>query len=392
LAQTILYVVNEGRFFLSHRLPLARAAQAAGYRVAVAVPPSADDQAIREAGFELHGLALDRRSLNPVKALDTLLALRRLYRRLQPDLVHHITIKPVILGSLAARLARVPAVVNAVPGLGYVFVRKGALGAALRVAVRLAYRLALRAPRTRVIFQNPDDRGAFLRWGLVRAADVRLIRGSGVDTEVFRPSPEPPPEAGPPVVLLASRLLWDKGVGEFVAAARCLQADGVEAEFALVGEPDPGNPSSIAREQLEAWVQSGAVQWWGRQDDMPAVYAMSHIVCLPSAYGEGVPKGLIEAAACARPIVTTDIPGCREIVRDGVNGLLVAPRDAEALAAALRRLIEAPALRAELGAKGRELAVGEFSEQEVTGETLLVYDRLLAGPTAPGPRDVKAGQ
>ncbi len=379
LAQTILYVVNEGGFFLSHRLPLAQAARDAGYRVAVAVPASPADSAIREAGFELHGVPLDRRSLNPLKALATLVALRRLYRRLRPDLVHHITIKPVILGSLAARLAGVRAVVNAVPGLGYVFVRKGPAGWLLRTAVRAAYRVALRGRNTVVIFQNPDDRDAFVRWGLVRRADTALIRGSGVDTEVFRPGPEPPPEEGPPVILLASRLLWDKGVGDFVAAARCLQADGIEARLAIAGEPDAGNPSSIAQEQLDAWVQSGAVEWWGRQDDMPAVYALTHIACLPSAYGEGVPKALIEAAACGRPIVTTDIPGCREIVRDGVNGLLVAPRDAEALAAALRRLIEDPALRTELGARGREVVVAEFSEEKVTGETLLVYDRLLAG-------------
>jgi glycosyltransferase involved in cell wall biosynthesis len=374
-AKKILFVVNDAPFFLSHRLPIALAARDAGYEVHVATPDSPLAATIQKHRLAFHEIPLHRSSVRPWKELLTLQSLIALYRNLQPDLVHHVTIKPVLYGGLAARLTKVPAVVHAIPGLGHVFMDKGMTAGLLRFAVKRIYRLALSHPHMKVIFQNPDDQILLERGQLVQLSDAVLIRGSGVDMNIFTPRPEP---EGVPVVILAARMLWAKGIGEFVDAARLLREQKVEARFVLVGESDPGNPSAVPVWQLEQWHDSGVVEWWGACSDMPRVFAEAHVVCLPSYYPEGVPKVLIEAAACGRPIVTTDVPGCREVVRHEENGLLVPTRDPVALAAALRRLIMSPALRDFLGRRGREIAVAEFGLERVIAETLAVYGDLLS--------------
>jgi len=370
----LLLTVNDAGFFLSHRLPIALAAREAGHDVHIATAPGPAVERIVARGLPHHPVPISRSGLNPLGEFRCVAALTRLYRRLRPDIVHHVTIKPVLHGGLAARLARVPATVSAISGLGYVFVDRARRPAPLRRAARAFYRLALRQRNGRVIFQNPDDRDAFVRGGLVQAGHAALIKGSGVDLARFAPAPEPP---GEPMVVLPARMLWDKGVGEFVAAARRLRADGVKARFVLVGDTDPGNPTAIPPARLEAWRAEGAVEWWGHRDDMPAVLAGAHVVCLPS-YREGLPKSLIEAAACARPMVATDVPGCREIARDGENALLVPARDDNALAMALARLIGDPALRRTLGGRGRAIAEAEFAVERVVAQTLALYDALLA--------------
>lgn len=303
-----------------------------------------------------------------------MVALLRLYRSLKPDLVQHYTIKPVLYGGIVARVVRVPAVVHVVGGLGYVFKARGIKASLLRAGIKPFYRLAMGSPRVRVVFQNSDDRDVFLRDKFVDEAATVLIRGSGVDMTEFPPTPEP---SGTPLVLLASRMLWDKGVGEYVEAARRIREGGVVARSVLVGDSDPGNPSAIPIAQLKAWHDSGVVEWWGWREDMPAILTHANVVCLPS-YHEGVPKALIEAAACERAIVATDIPGCRDAVRHGENGLLVPVRDPGALATALRRLIEAPVLRRQMGMRGRAIVEQEFSTEKVAAETLAVYQKLLA--------------
>ena len=368
-----MFTVNDAGFFLSHRLPIAQAAAAAGYEVHVATAPGPAVERVRDQGLAHHAVPLSRRGLNPFAELRTLWSLARLYRRLRPELIHQVTSKPVLLGGLAARLAGAPAVVSAVSGLGYLFITRGWAAAALRGLIKLGYRLALRRPGARVIFQNPDDRRKFLDQGLIEAGADVLIKGSGVDTARFAPSPEPD---GEPLVVLPARMLRDKGVAEFVAAARALRAEGVQARFALAGDSDPGNPTAIPETQLRAWQDEGLVEWWGYRADMPEVLAQAHIVCLPS-YREGLPKSLIEAAACARPIVSCDVPGCREIARAGENALLVPPRDAEALAGALRELLGDPELRRRLGARGRALVEAEFSLERVIEQTLALYAALL---------------
>ena len=371
----ILFVVNDAPFFLSHRLPLALAARDAGYEVHVATPDSPMAATIQKHDLHFHSIPLHRSSIRLWKELRSIQSLIALYRRLQPDLIHHVTIKPVLYGGLAARLTKVPAVVHAVPGLGHVFADSGLAASLLRIIVKRIYRVSFGHPRLKVIFQNPDDQILMERAQLTKPSDSLLIRGAGVDMNVFTPQPE---QQGEPVVIFAARMLWAKGVGEFVDAARQIRKQNISARFVLVGESDPGNPSAVPVWQLEQWHDSGVVEWWGACTDMPRVFAEAHVVCLPSYYPEGVPKVLIEAAASGRAIVTTDMPGCREVVRHEENGLLVPARDPAALAAALRRLITSPPLRQFLGQRGREIAVAEFGLDRVVDETLAVYGELLS--------------
>jgi len=318
-------------------------------------------------------MPISRKGLNPFEDWRTLRFLRRTYARLKPDLVHHVTIKPVLYGSIAARLVGGIAVVNAISGLGYVFTSRDLRARILRPLVRMTYRLALGQRQSRTVFQNPDDLNDFVRMGLVQDGQAVLIRGSGVDVSAFHPTPEP---SGPPVVLLASRMLWDKGVKEFVEAARLIRARSQAPRFVLVGQPDVGNPAAIPVAQLEAWTAEGSVEWWGQRDDMPSVLSSATIVVLPS-YGEGLPKVLIEAAAAARPVVATDVRGCREIVRPDINGSLVSARDSVTLAREIERLLDAPDLRARYGRAGRRLAETEFAESVIVEQTLAVYRQLL---------------
>ena len=285
----------------------------------------------------------------------------------------------MLYGTLAARIAGVPVVVNAVSGRGYVFLSRGLLARLRRKVIQFSYRLILRHPRARVIFQNPDDRSYFISQGLIRPQDAVLIRGSGVDTHRFEPRPEP---ESVPVVMFPSRLLWEKGIEEFVAAASQLKRNGLSARFVAAGAIVPGNPGSVSARQLEVWRQENHVEFWGECADMDQIMPQAHIICLPS-YGEGLPKALLEAAACARPIITTDVPGCREVVRNGYNGYLVPPRDSQALAATISTLVADKLLRQEMGQRGRRLIEEEgFTEQEVVRQTLNVYEDLCSNSLA----------
>jgi glycosyltransferase involved in cell wall biosynthesis len=369
----LLYLVAEDWYFCSHRLPLAVAAREQGFEVIVATRVQQHGEQIRAAGLGLMPLRLERHSHNPLRELGALVEIIGIYRRLRPDLAHHVAIKPVLYGSIAAWLTRTPAVVNAIAGLGYVASSTDLRARLLRPAIQMAYRLLLNRSGSRLIVQNPDDVEALTQSHIMDRDRVTLIRGSGVDTRYFSPTPEP---EGPRLTVLPARLVRDKGVAEFVEAARLLRAQGVDARFALVGEPDPGHPAEIAQSEIERWQAEGVVEYWGWRDDMREVYRQAHIVCLPS-YREGLPKALIEAAACGRPTVTCDVPGCREVVRDGDNGLLVAPRTVEPLAQALRRLIGDAGLRARMGARSRDRALAEFSIERVVADTLAVYQAAL---------------
>ena len=371
----LLFLVTEDWYFCSHRLQLAREARQNGYSVVVATHVWEHGQRILDEGFKLIPLRMRRRSANPLKELSTLAELIRIYRSESPDVVHHVAVKPVVYGSIAARLTRLPRVVNAITGTGYVFSSDRLVAKTLRPFIKLILRYLLNRRMTLTIFQNPDDRNMLIRKGIVREKFTRIIRGSGVDTNKYLPVPEP---NGITVITLASRMLWDKGISEFVEAARMLKTEGMKARFVLVGGTDNDNFASIPSTQLDQWNREGFVEWWGKRDDMPRIFAASHLVCLPSAYGEGIPKVLIEAASCGRAVVTTDSPGCREIVRDGENGLLIPVRQAGELAGAIKKLIENPDLRRKMGSKGREMVVNEFSIEKVVKETLSVYEELFA--------------
>lgn len=375
-AKRLLIVVNTGWFFVSHRLPVAIAAQREGYdvHVAVALDPQLDKDTparLAQLGITLHRLSLSRSGSRPLDLLATFRELSQLFAKLRPDIVHLVTLKPVLIGGIAARLRGIANVVLAIPGRGTVFSASGIVATLRRWCALVLYRLAYRRHRNQVIFQNVEDRDYFLSRNIFASQDVRLIRGSGVDISAYSATPERGTDEK--CVVLASRMLIEKGIADFVAVARRLRNEGVSARFILVGAPDPGNPHSHSAEELKRWHEDGDVEWWGYRTDMPAIFGDCHIVCLPTYYGEGLPKVLIEAAACGRPIVTTDTPGCRDIVRDGVNGALVAPRDVAALSAALRKLIDDKELRMEMGRRGRALVEAEFTLETVVQATLSVY-------------------
>ena len=371
----LLFLVTEDWYFCSHRLPLAQAAIEAGYDVVVVTRVREHAEAIRSAGIQLIPFEISRHGINPVTELLALIRLARIYLRQRPQIVHHVALKPIVLGSMAARLAGVPYKVNAVTGLGYVFTSKQTKARLLRPLMKRMLKFCMTQPGSHAIFQNPEDQDDVLKMGMGNISST-LVRGAGVDPVTFRERAE---SAGVPVVVLAARMLRDKGVADFVDAIKILKKRGIQFRAVLAGKPDDGSPDSIPERQLLEWHDSGVVEWWGHVTDMPGILAASHIVCLPSTDREGIPKVLLEAAASGRPIVTSDIPGCREIVRHEVNGLLVPPRNAPALADALMRLIEAPALRKEFGHAGRKLVEAGFSLQRVHSAILNVYQECLTG-------------
>jgi glycosyltransferase involved in cell wall biosynthesis len=379
----ILLFANTDWYLYNFRLAQALALRARGDEVVLVSPDGAYVSRLQGMGFRWICFPLSRRGLNPLKEFSALMRLVRLYRREKPDLVHQFTVKCVLYGSLACSMLGIRSVVNSIEGLGYVFTEGKRGRKWLRGHVKLIYRLVL--PRTWVIFQNPDDQAYFIKNHLVNQKRMILIRSVGVDIHKFCPHPE---MEGPPLIILPARLLWDKGVGEFVAASRQMRDAGCRARFALVGDIDNGNPASVQIAQLREWEKEGVIEWRGWKEDMQDVYAQAAIVCLPSYYREGVPKTLIEAAACGRPIVTSDMPGCREVVRHGENGYLVPPRDAPALAEALMDLLQNPDTRSKMGRCGRAIAEKEFSMDLVNSQTLAVYrfcindEQIIPGKTS----------
>ncbi len=364
----ILLFANTDWYLYNFRLELAQTLRANGHEVVLASPEGVFAHRLQELGFRWVCFPMAQRGLNPLVELSTIVRLFALYHRENPDLVHHFTVKCVLYGSLACYFLGIHAVVNSVEGLGYVFAEGKRQRPWLRGLVKLIYRLVLRP--TWVIVLNPDDRQFFLKNHLVNPKRIVMILGTGVDIRQFSPRPE---LKGIPLIILPARLLWDKGVGEFVVAARQLRTAGQSARFALVGDSDNGNPASVQVDQLQAWEKEGVIEWWGWKENMAGVYAQASIICLPSYYREGLPKTLIEAAACGRPIVATDVPGCREVVRNGENGLLVEARDSKGLARALNYLIQNPNIRAKMGARGRKIAEEEFSLELVIPQILAVY-------------------
>lgn len=368
----LLFLMNDGAYFVSHRLPIAVEALRQGYQVHVAAPGPCPDQ-VRAAGLTYHSVAISRSGIGPLQELRSFISILGLIRSVRPAILHAVTIKPVIYGGIAARLSGIRHFVGAIAGLGTVFIASG-LSAQLRrvLAVRL-YRLALGGRGTRVIFQNDDDRRTFLDAGITKPSQTVLIRGSGVALEQYAVKPEP---KGPLVFVVASRLLRDKGIGEFVAAARLLRESGVKAHFRVVGAPDPGNPSSLTSVDLAEWQKQGIVEFAGYQSDIAGEFAAANVVVLPS-YREGLPRVLLEAAACARATVTTDVPGCRDAISPDVTGILVPPRKVEPLAEAMRVLAEDGVRRRAMGVAGRLLAERSFGIEKVVSAHLELYAKLL---------------
>lgn len=373
----VVLFANTEWYLYNFRRSLALALQQAGYEVILISPPGAYGEKLVALGLHWQPVPMDRRSLNPILELRLLWHLWRLFRRTRPDLVHGFTIKCAVYGALTARMAGIRARVSAVAGMGYVFTSSAIKARLLRVPVRLLLRISLGGRGSRLILQNTDDRALFESEGLFKPSRIRLIPGSGVDVTRFRVRGEPRGSGEPFVVLLAARLLRAKGVFEYVAAVRQLRLEGRDIRFLLAGCPDPGNPDSVPEDQVRAWHDAGFIEWLGHVDDMPSLLERIDVMALPTAYGEGLPKSLIEAAACALPLVATDVPGCREVVEHEVTGLLIPPRDADALARAIARLHDDPDLRERLGAAASKKTLESFDERIVIRKTIDVYNEVI---------------
>ena len=372
---SILFLVTEDWYFCLHRLPIARAARDAGFKVMVATQVKDHAQLIEREGFQLIPMKWTRRSMNPYRALSEVHQIAGIYRKYKPDLVHQIALKPSLYGSIAGIVTGVSPIVNNLAGLGQAFTSGGVFAALVRSGLVNAFRLLFRRAGTCTIVENSDDwRFLVTRVGLDKRT-VALIRGIGVDVDLFQPRPENAQQT--PTVTLVSRMLWPKGVGELVEATRILRGRGRQIKVQLVGIPDTSSRVAIQQEQLLKWQSEGIVEWLGYREDVPELWRHSHIAVLPSYYREGIPRSLLEAAASGRAIVTTDMPGCREIVRNGYNGLLVPPRDPVAIADALEQLLDDAELRQRMGRAGRELVENEFAEEHVVAQTLSVYRKLL---------------
>ena len=374
----VVIVVNEDWMFWSHRRALARAALAAGARVTVATRVDRHGERIQREGFRLVPLPWRRASKNPLGEADAVASLASLYRSERPDLLHHVGVKAALYGATAALAADDPAQIHTIAGFGFVSVSERARARALRAVLGGAFRHLLDRPRSRLVVQNRDDLEEVRAGNLFRMERVHLVPGSGVDTHEFAPAPEP---AGPSRAVLASRLIRPKGVLQLVEAARILRQARHPARVVLVGDPDPENPDTVTEAELRAWHAEGLVEWRPRADDMPAVWAGCHMAVLPS-HREGMPRTLLEAAACARPLIASDVPGCRDLVRDGDNGLLVPLHDAPALARAIARLADDSALRARMGARAREIVESEYCDHHIVARMLSLYRAAALGERA----------
>ena len=361
-----VFLANISWNIYNYRLPLIEALQGAGHTVLLLAPHDEYTRLLEQKGFRSTNLRMSQRGLTPLGELSTVRRIYSFYRRHKPDVVHHFTPKGVIYGSLAAKSAGVKRIVNTITGLGYVFSQEAA--STLRLITSQLYRIGISG--TTVLFQNAEDMQRLRSIRGLGGAEFHLLAGSGINLARFHVEPEP---EGTPVVMLAARLMMEKGVQYFVDAARILKKLNVPARFVLVGSPAQDAHAALTTGTIRAWVEQGLIEWWGWRDDMENVYTQANIVCLPTYYGEGVPRTLVEATACGRAIVATDIAGCRKVVTDGENGILVPVHDAPMLAKAVLQLLRDPEQRRRMGARGREIALRDFTARQHIAEYFAIY-------------------
>lgn len=386
----VIFFANTEWYLYNFRLGFAKFLRDRDFEVVMVSPAGPYGARLRAEGFRWVGLDMDRRSVHPARELSVLRQVSRIYAHEKPDVVHNFTIKCIVYGSLMAWWHGIDNRVNAIAGMGYVFTSNGLRARMLRPVVRGLMRSVVGGERARLILQNRDDLAAFRKIRLVPHENLRLIRGSGVDTALFRPRTG---RGRAPVtrVLLAARLLWDKGVGEYVEAARRLKEANVPVDCLLAGMPDTGNPSSVSPQDVRDWHANGWITYLGHVEDMAGLLDQIDIAVLPS-YREGAPRSLIEAAAAGLPIVTTDVPGCREIVEHGVNGLLVPVRQVSPLVEAIQFLHEHPEERHQMGKAGRQKVLNELDQRIVFEQTLAVYQELLAHSTGMSEQQAQQAQ
>ncbi|RNL76659.1 glycosyltransferase family 1 protein [Citrobacter sp. MH181794] len=373
--KVLLYFVNVDWFFISHRLPIAQKALDDGYKVAIACHFTGHRDELESMGFMTFEIPFSRSGVGIFSELKTIFKIRKVIKFIKPTLIHSITIKPVIYSGLVRRtISATHPMVSAISGLGYVFTTKTMRATLIRLTATVLYKLALSGNKKIVIFQNPSDENILSKIVGLNECEKVLIKGSGVDLKVYDFKPEP--DNGQIKIAMACRLLKDKGVYQYIEAARLVKKSHSNVEFLLIGSPDPENPNSVMAEEIDAWVKEGVITYLGHRKDIANIFSDSNIVSLPSFYGEGVPKVLIEAAACGRPIVTTNNPGCRDAIVDGKTGICVPVKDSLALARAFTILIEQPALRQSMGKAARIFAEAEFDIESVVNKHLAIYNTL----------------
>ena len=371
----LIFLVTEDWYFSLHRLPLAHAAKKAGYRVMIATQINSQDSDIYREGFEIIPMQWARKSMNPFHVLSEIWQIRQIIYRYQPDIMHLVAMKPSLFGSIAAYFNTDVALVQNLAGLGQAYVSKGIFANLLRGFLNRSFSMLFARKRSKTIVENSDDQDYLANSLNIGNNKVQLIRGIGVDVNRFQYSPE---EATDTVyVTMVSRMLWPKGVQELVDAARILKQKQYPVKIRLVGLPDTSSRVSVSHADLQAFHDEGIIEWLGFQEDIPVVWRQSHIAILPSYYREGIPRSLLEAASCGRAIITTDMPGCREIVRNSENGILIAPKNTQAIVDAIITLIDNPEIRQEMGVAGRRMIEQDFTEEQVVSETLSVYELLL---------------
>lgn len=374
LNKRILFIINDINFFISHRLPIAIQARKQGFDVHVAASDNSKKTFLFNSNFTFHPIPLSRSGKNPLNELKSILALYRLVNQIKPDILHLVTIKPVLYGGLIARILKVPATVVAISGLGFLFTNQMLAFGLLKRGILKAYAIVFNKANVRFIFQNNEDMSIFIKNGICVKADATLVPGSGVDLSRYKYLPEPKERV---VVIMISRLLRDKGVIEYVDAIKVLKDQHVNAKFLLVGDIDYGNPAFIDKKQLDKWLKDDAIEILGFRQDIPELMAAANIIVLPS-YREGMPRVLLEAAACGRAVVTTNVPGCNSAVEHNKSGILVPAKNVTLLASAIKKLIENEELRRKMGKEGRLLAERKFSIEEVVSKHMFIYNEVLS--------------
>ena len=370
---SLLFVISDGKFFVSHRLAIALAARDKGYRVAIACPKDSSAKVFSKHRLEHIPIVMRRKSITVMSEIQSLYSIIYAVRTFKPDVVHYITAKPIIYGGLISRFSQIPSV-YAISGLGHVFIGNNLRVRILRALVVAGYKLAINHRRSYAIFQNPNDLKTLDKYGIIRRATVTIIPGSGVDLEKTTPSRMP---EGETVLILPARMVYNKGVGEFVEMARILKAKGVKATFRLIGDPDSGNPTHIPRQQLNDWVEEGIIQWRPYTSNIASELAQAHIVVLPSHGGEGLPKTLIDAAAAGRASAASDVPGCRDAIINGQTGVLFNAKDAKNTARVLEPLIKSRSTQIKMGKAARKHAVRTFDIRDVCKKHLEIYETQL---------------
>jgi len=377
--QTIVLFANTTWYLYNFRLQLAKDLRDRGYSVVLASPYDEYVEKVEAEGFQWERFEISRRGMNPWKELNSIRHIFSEYRRIKPNLVCQFTLKSVIYGSIAARLSGVPAVLNAVTGLGYLYSNYSVSAWFQRVVMLGMSHYALRHPNSLTLFQNEEDQQEFINRGVIDKSNTDVIPGSGVDPKLYKivPEQEEFTEMKVTRVLMVSRMLWDKGVGEIIEAAKILREEGAPIRIILAGAVDEGNPRSVPAAELQAWEEEGLIEWLGFVDNIPDLLQQSDLVILPSKYREGVPRSLIEAAAAGKPIITTNVPGCTDIVQDGYNGVIIQPGDAKALAEAIRELAADRMLQVQMGAAGQEVVRSTFSVESVNKRIIAIMEKLL---------------